>query len=161
MDMRMHQLILAAVLLIAASGAATPIDTGWDLLYAVESRNGGDFLDLLTESLRTQIESRFQQLKELAESEPSFVDDALSSAGVNVTAFDLGWMSAPDFVSRILDGVVLPNLNDIVEEEASLSGRNADVTFEWNSGYVLTVQMVWESSAWRVVGSPVLGEMFR
>lgn len=159
--MRLHKLIITAVLLITVLAAATPLDTGWDLLYAIESRSGENFLSLLTESLRVQIESRFAQLVDIAASDPALIDDALSDAGVNVTAFDLEWMTAPDFVSRILDGIDLPPTADIIEEEASLSGRNADVSFTWRSGYMLTIEMVWENSSWRVVGSPVLGEMFR
>ena len=51
---------LTITLFVAVSVASsTPVDTTWDLLEAIEYRNGEWFLELMSESVRVQIESSY------------------------------------------------------------------------------------------------------
>ena len=161
MDILRNSVItLLTVISISSVASSTPIDSTWDLLYAVENRDGERFLDLMSESVRVQIESSYQQLKDLVTDNPGLVETLLRESGSGVTTWDLEWMNAEDFVSRMLEGVYLPPLENIISEEASLRGRNADVLFTWHSGYSLSIQFSWEESSWKVTGSPVLSQLF-
>ncbi|RKZ09707.1 hypothetical protein DRQ25_05405 [Candidatus Fermentibacteria bacterium] len=114
----------------------------------------------MSESVRVQIELSYQQLRDLAADNPGLAETLLRESGSGVTTWDLEWMNAEDFVSRMLEGVYLPPLDNVVSEEASLRGRNADVLFTWHSGYSLSIQLSWEESSWKVTGSPVLSQLF-
>ena len=132
----------------------------WDLLNAVEYRDGEMFLDLMSESVRLQIEQSFQQLRDMLEEDPGLVETLLRESGMNLTSWDLEWMEEADFISRLLERVDLPPLDNVVSEEISMSGRNAEVEFTWYSGYSLLLQFTWEESSWKVTGSPMLQELF-
>jgi len=159
--MLLRPLIVVPVLLAVTIAGGTPLDTGHDLLRAVEYRDGAGFLRLLSEGLSAQMEAGYLQLKELAETDPSLAEGLLSEAGVEATAFEVQWMSFEDFAGRVLEGVYLPSVESLVSEEASLKGRNADVLFTWSDGSSLDLQMIWEDSAWRITGSPLLARFFR
>lgn len=160
MDLLRNLLTAAVILSLSSVILATPVDTAWDLVYAVESRDGQWFLDLMSESLCAQIESRIEQIKELAETNPELIDEFLLSTGLPISAYDLQWMSSSDFISTVLENINLPPLGNIVSEEASLNGRNATVIFKWSSGYSLNLQVVWEESSWKVTGSSILARIF-
>jgi hypothetical protein len=160
MDFLRNLLIAAVILSLSSVVPATPIDTAWDLLYAVESRDGQWFLDLMSESLHVQIEMRFEQLQELAENEPDMAEELVRYAGLSITVYDLLWMTSADFISMVLESTSIPPLGNIVSEEASLNGRNATVVFKWSSGYSLNLQVTWEESSWKVNGSSILERVF-
>ncbi len=133
MDLLRNLLTAAVVLSLSSVILATPVDTAWDLVYAVESRDGEWFLDLMSESLRAQIETRIEQIKELAGTNPGLIEEFLLRAGLPISAYDLQWMSSSDFISTVLENTNLPPLGNIVSEEASMNGRNATVIFKWSS----------------------------
>ncbi|MCK4672272.1 MAG: hypothetical protein KAT47_06955 [Candidatus Aegiribacteria sp.] len=160
MDLLRNFLTVAVVLSLSSVVPATPVDTAWDLVYAVESRNGQLFLDLMSESLCKQIETRIEQIKELAETDPGLIEEFLLNTGLSITVYDLQLMTSSDFVSTVLENTNLPPLGNVVSEEASLNGRNAAVVFEWSSGYSLNMQMIWEESSWKVTGSSILARVF-
>lgn len=160
MDLLRNLLTAAVILFLSSVVPATPVDAAWDLLYAVESRNGQWFLDLMSESLCTQIETRIEQIKELAETDPGMIEEFLMSAGLPVSAYDLQWMTSSDIISVILENTNLPPLSNIVSEEASMNGRNATVVLKWTSGYSLNLQVIWEESSWKVTGSSILERVF-
>ena len=160
MDILRNLLTAAVILFLSSVILATPVDTAWDLLYAVENRDGQWFFNLMSESLRTQIETRIEQIKELAETNSGLIDEFLYNAGLPISAYDLQWMSSSDFISAVLANTCIPPLGNIVSEEASMNGRNATVSFKWSSGYSLDLQVVWEESSWKVTGSSILGQLF-
>lgn len=161
MDILRNSIITLAVLVSVVSVASsTPIDSTRDLLEAVEYSDGERFLDLMSESVRTQIESSYRQLKELAADDPDIAETLLRELGMNLTTWDLEWMTTGDFVTRMLDGVYIPSHENVISEEASMNGRNAEVVFTWNSGYSLSIQFIWEDSSWKVTGSPILDQLF-
>ena len=160
MDLLRNLLTAAAILFLSSVVQATPIDTAWDLLHAVESRDGQWFLDLMSESLCTQIETRIEQIRELAETDPGLIEEFLQSTGLPISAYDLQWMTSSDIISGVLENTYLPPFYDIVSEEASMNGRNATVIFKWSSGYSLNLQVIWEESSWKVTGSSILARVF-
>jgi hypothetical protein len=161
MDILRHFIITLSVLVAVVSVASsTPIDATWDLLEAVEYNDGERFLDLMAESVRIQIESSYQQLKELAVDDSGMAETLLRELGINLTTWDLEWMTTGDFVTRMLDGVYLPLLENVISEKATMNGRNAEVVFTWHSGYSLSIQFTWEDSYWKVTGSPILDQLF-
>jgi hypothetical protein len=159
--MLLRSLIVALVLLVVPIARGTPLDTGHDMLQAVEYGDGAGFLGLLSASLSAQMEAGYLQLRELAETDPSLAEGLLSEAGIEATAFEVQWMSFEDFAGRVLEDVNLPSVESLISEEASLKGRNADVLFKWSDGSSLDLQMVWEESDWRITGSPLLARFFR
>lgn len=160
MDLLRNLLTAAVILSLSSVVLATPVDTAWDLLYAVENRDGQWFLDLMSESLSAQIETRIEQIKELAGIDPGLIEGFLLSAGLPVSAYDLQGMTSSDFISIVLESTNLPPLCNIVSEEASMNGRNAAVILKWASGYSLNLQVVWEESSWKVTGSSILERVF-
>ena len=160
MDLLRNLLTAAVILCLSSVVTATPVDTAWDLVYAVESRNGQWFLDLMSESLRAQIETRIEQIKELAETDPGLIEEFLLSAGSSISVYDLQGMTPSDIISIVLENTNFPPLGNIVSEEASMNGRNATVVFKWASGYSLNLQMTWEESSWKVTGSSILARVF-
>ncbi|MCD4700362.1 MAG: hypothetical protein K8S24_00750, partial [Candidatus Aegiribacteria sp.] len=124
------------------------------------NRDGERFLDLMSESVMIQIESSIRQLKELMEEDPGLAETLLRESDTGLTTWDLEWMTSEDLVSRMLEGVYLPPLENIISEEASLRGRNAEVVFTWYSGYSLSLRFVWEESSWKITGSPLLEQLF-
>lgn len=160
MDLQRRLLVLILMLSTVSATMATPIDTTWDLLHAVESCNGQWFLDLLSESLRIQIETRFEQLQDLAETEPELIEIFIRNVDLIITVTDLQYMTAADFISMIFESMNLPPLGNIVSEDVSMNGRNAVVVFRWMSGYSLSLQMIWEESSWKVNGSTILERIF-
>ncbi|NOQ21811.1 MAG: hypothetical protein GQ565_04060 [Candidatus Aegiribacteria sp.] len=162
MDILRNSIItLLTIISISSVASSTPIDSTWDLLHVVENRDGERFLGMMSESVRTQIESSYQQLRELVATNPGLAETLLRESGTGLTTWDLEWMNADDFVSRMLEGVYLPPLENIISEEASMRGRNADVLFTWHSGYSLSIQFSWEESSWKITGSPVLNQLFQ
>jgi len=147
-------------LLIASAALSTPVDSTWDLLDAVEYRDGDRFLELMSEGVRLQIEQSFQQLKDMLEEDPGLVELLLQESGMGITTWDLEWMTEADFIGRLLERIDLPPLDNVVSEEVSMTGRNAEVLFKWHSGYSLLIQFTWEESSWKVTGSPVLQQLF-
>jgi hypothetical protein len=158
--MLLRPMILVLVLAVPIA-TGTPLDIGHDLLQAVEYGDGAGFLRLLSAGLASQMEAGYLQLKELAETDPSLAEGLLADAGIEATAFEVQWMSFEDFAGRVLEGVSLPSREGLISEEASLKGRNAEVLFTWSDGSTLGLQMVWEESAWRITGSPLLARFFR
>jgi len=159
-SLRTYAITALTLLLVSSTASSTPVDTTWDLLDAVECRNGERFLDLMSESLRLQIELNFQQLKDMMEEDPGLVETLLRESGMGLTTWDLEWMTEADFISRLLEKVNLPPLDNITSEEVSMTGRNAEVVFTWYSGYSLLIQFTWEESSWKVTGSPVIDQLF-
>lgn len=160
MDLLRNILTAAVILSLPSVVPATPVDTAWDLLFSVESRDGQCFLDLMSESLCTQIETRIEQIRELAETNNELVEEFLLNAGLPISAYDLQWMSSSDIISIILENTYIPPLGNIVSEEASMNGCNATVVFKWSSGYSMNLQMTWEESSWKVTGSSILARVF-
>lgn len=161
MDLLRPLLIMALLLLMSVSVvSATPADVTWDLLYAVEYGRGDDFLELLSESVRLQIEDTFQQLREISYDDPGLAETLLERTGSGITAWDLEWMTVEDFVSRLLLAVPLPSLEEVISEDVSMHGRNAEVTFTWFSGTFITFSYTWENSSWKLTGSSLLAELF-
>ncbi|MBD3279053.1 MAG: hypothetical protein GF388_12200 [Candidatus Aegiribacteria sp.] len=152
-------ILLAAVLLPSVSGA-TPIDTAWDVLYAVENNDGYAFLDLLSETVRGSLDTAFAQVKQLAEDQPEMAQALLDRTGTGLTAWDVVPMDLETFVSVMLEDVMLPSLDQIQTENVSMSGRNAQVDITWHGGYSLTFMMVWENSSWRITGSSIIDRLF-
>jgi hypothetical protein len=153
-------LIGTLLLLMPAIVQGTPLDTAWDLVWAVENGDGEWFMDLMSQSLRLQMETSFLELVELAESEPGLAAEYLISAGLPVSTADLQWMTAPDFVSVLLQQTTIPPSGNIVTENAEMRGRNAEVTMVWMEGFTLDLQMTWEESSWKVTGSSILQQLF-
>ena len=161
MDIRRNSIItLLTIISVSSVASSTPVDSTWDLLYAVDNRDGEWFLDLMSESVRIQIELSYHLLQDLAVENPGLAETLLRESGLGITTWDLEWMYVEDFISRMLEGVYLPPLDNIISEEASLRGRHADVLFTWNSGYSLSIQFTWEESSWKITGSPVLEQLF-
>lgn len=161
MDILRNSIItLLTIVSISSVSSSTPIDSTWDLLEAVEYSDGEMFLDLMSESIRTRIELSYQQLKELALNDPGMAETLLRELRINLTTWDLEWMTTGDFIKRMLDGVYLPPLENVISEEASMNGRNAEVVFTWHSGYSLSIQFSWEGSSWKVTGSSILDQLF-
>lgn len=144
----------------APSADATPIDAAWDILHAVERGDGDSFMEMLSSSVRSQIEAAYAQFQEIARQNPQLAEELLQRTGSGIVPTDLEWMTLEDFVSGLLGSVRLPSLVDVVSESTSMSGRNAEVVFTWDSGFSMTFQLTWEDSAWRVTGSPVLERLF-
>jgi hypothetical protein len=159
-SLRTFAIAFLMLLLLSSAASSTPIDATWDLLDAVEYRDGDRFLDLMSESVRLQIELSFQQLKDMMEQDPGLVETLLRESGMGLTTWDLEWMTEADFISRLLEKVNLPPLENITSEEVSMTGRNAEVVFTWYSGYSILIQLTWEHSSWKVTGSPVLDQLF-
>ncbi len=153
-------LLLLTLFILTSSASSTPIDSTRDLLQAVEYCDGEWFLDLMSEGIQIQIELSFQQLKNLYEENPGLAETLIRESGMNLTTLDLEWMTDADIVSRLLSNVCLPPLENIVSEEVSMSGRNAEVVITWYSGYTLMIQYSWEESSWKVTGAPVLNQLF-
>jgi len=158
MDILRNSIVTLLVLVSVAS--STPVDSTRDLLDAIEYGDGDRFLELMSESIRAQIESSYRQLKELAAEDPGMAETLLGELGMNLTVWDLERMTTGDFITRMLSGVYLPPAENVVSEEASLNGRNAEVVFTWDSGFSLTLQFTWEESDWKVTGTPVLDQLF-
>ncbi len=158
----LRNFIITILTLVSISSVAssTPTDSTWDLLQAVEDCDGERFLDLMSESVRIQIELSYQQLKELVATNPGLAETLLTESGTGLTTWDLEWMTAEDLVSRMLERVYLPPLENVISEEASMRGRNAEVVFTWYSGYSLSIQFAWEESSWKVTGSSLLEQLF-
>jgi len=160
MDLPRHTLFVLALMTMAAALPATPIDTTRDLLMAIENGDGNTLMDILSESVRVRIEETYSQLQEIAAEDPGMADELLERTGGGMTAWDLEWMEAEDFVSRLLSGVQIPSPEEIVSERVSMAGRNAEVEVTWHSGYSVTVQLTWEESTWKVTGSSLLQRLF-
>jgi len=158
--LRNHIITLFVLVSISSTAVSTPVDSTWDLFNAIEYRDGNSFLDLMSESVRIRIETSYQQLQELASEDPEMADAILNELGINLSTWDLEWMTPDDFISRMLFHVNLPPFENIISEEVSMSGRNAEVLFTWHSGYSLLIQFVWEDSSWKVNGCPVLDQLF-
>jgi hypothetical protein len=160
MDILRYSTAFLIVLAMAGPSNATPVDTTWDLLYAVEYGNGSGFMELLTESLNEQVEAAFDQLKAIAAEDPSLAEELMASYGVLISAGELETITLEEFVSDLLYTVNLPPLEEVVSEQASLEGRRAQVVFTWYSGYSMTFQLVWEASSWRITGASVIDDLF-
>lgn len=152
--------VAVAVIAFAPSARATPIDAAWDILYAVERCDGDSFMEVLSNSVRSQIEAAYAQLQEIALQNPQLAEELLRRTGAGLAPSDLEWMTLEDFVSGLLGSVQMPSLDEVASESTSMSGRNAQVVFTWDSGRSMTFQLTWEDSAWRVTGSSVLERLF-
>lgn len=152
--------VLLTVLTFAAVSAvsATPLDTAYDFLYAVERGDGGDFLETLTESLGLQLTGQLEQLRQIALSNRSIAERLQPRFGI--TQWDLEYLSPEELLGRILESVYLYPLTDIAEEVVSMSGRDADVILYWQNGGSLSFTMVWEESSWRISGSDLFSMLF-
>jgi hypothetical protein len=161
MDILRSCLILAAVTLVSAGVlTADPVDSARDLLYAVEYGDGPGFMDILSESVRSQIDEAYQRLRDIAAEDPRLAETLLERTGSGLTTWDLEWMTTEDFVSALLVSVRVPSLDEVISEKVSMTGRDAEVVMTWYSGYSLTFRFTWEESSWRLTGSSLLDSMF-
>ncbi|MBN2587933.1 MAG: hypothetical protein JXA64_07690 [Candidatus Fermentibacteraceae bacterium] len=158
--LRTSLILFPALLLMAPALLADPVDSARDLLYAVEYGHGDSFLELLSESVRGQVESAYRQLQDIAAEDPGLAETMLQRTGSGLTTWDLEWMTTEDFVSVLLRSVQLPSLEEVISEKVSMYGRNAEVVMTWLSGYSVTFQFIWESSSWKVTGSSLLDQLF-
>lgn len=152
--------VALGVIIFTPAAGATPIDATWDILHAVERGDGDSFMEMLSNSVRSQIEAAYAQLQEIARQNPQLAEELLRRTGAGIAPSDLEWMTLENFVSGLLGSVQLPSLDEVVSESTSMSGRNAQVVFTWDTGFSMTFQLTWEDSAWRVTGSPVLERLF-
>lgn len=161
MDFLRRTLIALLMLTLPASvSSATPLDVTWDLLYAVEYGRGGDVLDIMSSSLRGSIEDSYRQLQEISYEDPGAAAALLQRTGSGLTVWDLEWMTAEDFLSALLPALDLPPPEEVVSEEVSMRGRNAEVEFIWHSGTAVTFIYTWEGSSWKLTGSSLLQDLF-
>ncbi len=151
---------IVALLLLVSVASSTPVDATRDLLDAIEYGDGDRFLELMSESVRAQIELSYRKLKELAAEDPGMAETLFNELGINITVCDIEWMTTGDFITVMLGGVHLPPAENVISEEASLNGRTAVVVFTWDSGYTLTFRLSWEESDWKVTGTSVLDQLF-
>ncbi|OPL20021.1 MAG: hypothetical protein AVO35_00755 [Candidatus Aegiribacteria sp. MLS_C] len=161
MDILRRALIPWLFVAVAPSAAlATPVDVTRDLLYAVEYGRGGDFLNIMSSSLRSSIEDSYRQLQEISFEEPGAAEALLQRTGSGITVWDLEWMTTEDFVSALLPVLDMPSPEEVVFEEVSMRGRNAEVVFTWQSGISVTFFYTWEVSSWKLTGSSLLEDLF-
>ena len=158
MDLVRLPLILALVAVSAPAGA-TPQDTAYDLLYAVETGNGEAFLGTLTEELSGQLTARIEELRRLVLADGSTVAVVLARFGL--TRWELENLPAVDLLGRMLQSLDMHSGVDVVEEDVSMKGREADVTLYWYDGGSVSFGMVWEESSWRIADSDLFSMMFK
>lgn len=158
--LRIALTMLLASAILPSISIATPIDTAWDVLYAVENNDGYAFLDLMSETVRGSLDTAFAQVKQLAEDQPEMAQALLDRTGTGLTAWDVTPMDIETFVSVMLENVMLPSLDLVQIEGVSMNGRNAQVELTWHGGYSLTFMMVWENSSWRITGSTIIDRLF-
>lgn len=161
MDILRNCLILTVMLFaIAGTLTADPIDSARDLLYAAETGDGDAFMDLLSLSIRIQLDSAYQRLRDIAAEDPRLAETLLERTGSGLTTWDLEWMTTGDFVSALLASVQVPSLDEVTSEKVSMAGRDAEVVLTWYSGYSVTFRFTWEESTWKLTGSSLLDSMF-
>ncbi len=153
---------LPLILLVLAGWAhATPVDAARDFMRAAEYADGQAFMDMLSQSLRQQLEASYSQLQSIYDQDPAMAGQIIEGYGISIAVDDLAWMTATDFASQLLRSISFPSLDDVTKEDASMNGRNASVTFTFYTGYTVTFQFVWEESSWKVTGSSLMDRMFR
>jgi hypothetical protein len=162
MDILRNTLIPIIVLIAGMVSVlgADPVDSARDLLYAVEYGDGASFMDLLSESVRAQLDSAYKQLQDVALDDPGLAETLLERTGSGLTTWDLEWMTTVDFVSALLVSVELPPSDEVTSEKVSMYGRNAEVIMTWLSGYSITFYFIWEDSSWKLTGSSLLDRLF-
>jgi hypothetical protein len=149
---------LILLIVIAQVAAATPLDTAYDFLYAVESGDGDAFLETLTESLRQSITYQLEEIRKLVLEDGSLAGAFLPRFGV--TMWELENLSLTDLLGKVLLSVALYPSWDVGREEVTMEGREADVTLHWPDGGSLSFEMVWEESSWRISGSDLFSMLF-
>jgi hypothetical protein len=158
MDRMRLPLILALVTLPSIVGA-TPLDTAYDLLYAVETGNGDGFLATLTVSLSQQLCGQLEELRRLVVGDESLAAAVRPRFGL--TQWELENLSTADLLGRMLLSLDMHSAVDVVEEDVSMKGGEADVTLHWYDGGSVSFGMVWEESSWRISESDLFSMLFR
>jgi hypothetical protein len=150
--------LTAIAFAFASVASATPLDTAYDFLYAVEAWNGESFLETLTESLGQQLIGQLEELRHISLSDTSIGERLQTRFGI--TPWDLENLTTGELLGRILEGVHLYSADEITEEKVSMSGRDADVILYWENGGSLSFTMVWEQGNWRISGSDLFSIIF-
>jgi len=153
--------LTAAILALAATAEATPVDAVMDLMDSIDRNDGEMFLASLSDGLKQQIESAIEGIRTLAQQQPELALEMLLRIDTDLKLSDLEWYSNTQLVSIMLERVQLPSGDMISGENLSMSGRNAQVTISWYSGYSADFQLVWEQSSWKVNGSSILETVLR
>ncbi len=161
MDTRRHRLMTAAlVLLAAAETAAAPVDTAMDVIYAAEAGDGYMLLDLMSQSLRDQLELRLAQLREIAAEHPDLAEAMVGGMGLELTALEILDIQTGALLSDLLAATEMPGAMEVVADSTFMAGRNADVELHFRDGPVVSMVMVWEEGAWRLNGGSFLEGLF-
>jgi hypothetical protein len=151
--------LILALVAVSPPVLATPLDTAYDLLYAVETGNGEAFLGTLTGELSGQLTTRIEELRRLVLADGSAVAAVLTRFGL--TRWELENLPAVDLLGRMLQSMDMNSGVDVVEEDVSMKGGEAEVTLYWYDGGSVSFGMVWEESSWRIADSDLFSMMFR
>jgi hypothetical protein len=157
---RLWIILTVSTLIIVPAAGSTPLDTAYDLLYAIEFCDGAAMLETFTESLSLQISVRIEELRQLALADPSIAARTIRRFGGTMTIYDLENLSSDELLGRVLEGVHLSLPQNVDEEYLTMSGRNAEVTLSWIDGGSVSFTMVWEESSWRISDTVLLSMLF-
>ena len=157
------RVLLPAVLLTAVlSLRADPVDTAYDLMEAIEYRDGYALEDLLSQDLYAAIDGFLEQVRGMIETDPVLAGNLLEGRySGSITIDDFRNMTNQEILGRVMGEVRLLPLEQVESETARLEGRNAVVVISYFGGASVSFDMTWEDGGWRVTDSSLLGEVFR
>jgi len=152
--------VAACCLLITVVSTATPLDTAYDMLQALEWGDAEGVMDLLSADVRARVDASLDALRLLSQQNPAAASDLLRSLNLGIVPADLEDMSGAELLALVIQRRGLRfHLSEVEREHVSMSGRTAEVGLVLLDGDSLHMSMVWEEGSWRVSGSRLVDRL--
>ena len=158
---RLWPAVTVLTLAIVSTAGGTPLDTAYDLLHAIEYCDGNALLETFSESLRLQIVTQIDQMRQIALKDPAIAGITVQRLGGGVTEYDLEHLTVEELLGKGLERISLSSSDMVEEEQVTMSGRTASVALYWPDGESISFRMVWENSSWKITGTDLLSILFR
>jgi hypothetical protein len=153
-------LSLAFCLMVAAASGATPLDTAYDMLDALEWGDAEGVMELLSTDVRARVTASLDGLRQLAGQSPEAASDLLRRLDLGLAPSDLEGMTGTELLAVVMERRRLRfEVPPVEREHVTMSGRTAQVGLALMGGDSIHMSMVWEEGGWRVSGSRLMDRL--
>jgi len=157
----MKALVPWLAVLLVCSVAASPVDTAYDLLDAVEWQDGYALESIVSCDLYMAFTVFVDQMRALRDEDPVLVESLLQSRYMGrITVADFESLNNQEILGVLLGEVVIQPDEQVMRETAEMEGRNATVVIYYFNGASISFQMVWENGDWRITDTSLLAFLF-
>lgn len=143
--------------------SATPLDTVYDFMLAMETCDGTMAVNLLSSDLQATLNAALAGFQEIAGADGPLTRELLNHYGFEAEPWEVSSWDITDFMDAVLESSrfsVSDFREEVEEENVSMTGRKASVVLVLKNRSSIKFDLVWENNSWKLVSSSLLNSLF-